>query len=106
MTHTPIPWDVLKDGPEFFVVCNALVDIAGLGIEAEARVNIASLQDCFGDCAANAEFIIRACNAHDELLEACRAVLADIDKGRVIGHGKPSVEAMVAAIHKAEGTTP
>lgn len=53
---------------------------------------------------ANAAFIVRACNAHDDLLAACKAALADR-----FGADDPCVDAdpitdqLRAALAKAEG---
>ena len=56
--HTPLPWVVTADGMIFHESANDL------------------LADTFpmleGDQMANAEFIVRACNAHYEMLEALR----------------------------------
>lgn len=58
---------------------------------------------------ANAAFIVRACNAHDELLAALREMLAELD-GRIAPHGYiyRDTGGMIlarAAIAKAEGNT-
>lgn len=62
-THTPGPWhiDRMAAGPSFYVIDEAGEDIA--------RVR-------GGDDRShpNAEFIVRACNSHEELLEVVRMV--------------------------------
>jgi hypothetical protein len=64
---------------------------------------------------ANARFIAKACNAHDELLAACRAALLSLasqrkyccyDDRQLIGHNEDATNVLEAAIAKAEGTQP
>mgnify|MGYP001558443365 FL=1 len=50
---------------------------------------------------ANAEFIVRACNSHDELLEAIRAILFQVYQGKVLERDACINQAR-AAIAKAE----
>jgi len=62
MKHTPTPW---------------LVNVWTTGrrtIETDNRLVIAEIHQTHKDKerTANAEFIVRACNCHDELLEACQ----------------------------------
>jgi hypothetical protein len=51
---------------------------------------------------ANAQFIVRACNSHNDLLEACKAVV------RMGSHSPFDAASMMAkaAITKAERVTP
>lgn len=49
------------------------------------------------DIAANAEFVVRACNAHDDLLAACEALMNSLP------YDKPAVAQAKAAIAKARG---
>jgi hypothetical protein len=66
--HTPGPW---------------YVTISGLGVATTPRratANICDLvcdftgisEDTEDEALANAEFIVRACNSHEKLLEACK----------------------------------
>lgn len=59
--HTPTPWQSDND----VIFCNghfAIAKTIKLGIpEKESK--------------ANAAFIVRACNSHEELLEACKSAL-------------------------------
>jgi len=59
------------------------------------------------EAAANAEFIVRACNAHEELLEALRTTLENLGSLKA-GHAGVTVydeweRAVKAVIAKAEG---
>ncbi len=60
-----------------------------------------------GHVFANAEFIVRACNAHDELLATCKkveAITAEMTiNGREATFGLRLYETVHAAIAKAEG---
>ena len=75
-THTPLPWEVL-DG---MVVASAfkgktLVTMPN-GEVRQHETGMLALVYSPGDFTlnhdANAKFIVRACNAHDELLAACK----------------------------------
>lgn len=59
--HTPTPWFVVppdRDNPSRAMVCGEGVDIYNAPLTDETE--------------ANAEFIVRACNCHDELVECLR----------------------------------
>lgn len=69
MNHTPTPWHKEKDRPK---VRNASdVTVADCG-----SYHVGSLEKR----QANAAFIVKACNAHDALLEAARLVVAGGDQ--------------------------
>jgi len=60
--HTALPWQVVQRPSAYGEYCH-LVRVRG------GRVN----SDGFGDeAAANAAFIVRACNSHEALVEACQ----------------------------------
>lgn len=71
MEHTSLPWEVgyhatgnKRDG------C--------LVYDKESKVHIAGLWASLrpvGECDANAEFIVRACNAHEDLLKALNGII-------------------------------
>ncbi len=68
--HTPTPWAVCLNppNPQWFAEIT-IYDIAG-----DRRVaDVASLM---APSKANAEFIVRACNAHDQLVEAMALIKA------------------------------
>lgn len=58
------------------------------------------------DTLANAQFIVTACNSHDELLAACKELLAIVEEANPYWHGRPdrADERARAAILKAEPT--
>lgn len=65
--HTPLPWEALKGGP---IVHQR---------ESDGYVYVADTDVCTNVyhpsrdlIKANAEFIVKACNCHDDLLEACK----------------------------------
>lgn len=80
MEHTPVPW---------FVDDAAYLDHLQIAVSTDRG----PLRICLLPASpelipqsannvrahANAEFIVRACNAHDELLEACETLLADVE---------------------------
>lgn len=64
-THTPTPWNVTRDENHV----RALIRDAGFMRVAECgRAFVPGIAE------ANAAFIVRACNAHDELVAALRKV--------------------------------
>jgi hypothetical protein len=66
MTHTATPWAVEDNGNEYWPDINAK-DADG------DSVTIATVGR------ANAEFIVRACNAHDDLVKALQELVASAD---------------------------
>ena len=67
---TPRPWAVEHDGESDERTCFPVITF-------EAR-NIAVVEAYYGDGAANAALIVRAVNAHEALVTACEAGLADL----------------------------
>jgi len=99
--HTPTPWQVLPDPRGRLVHVETSPDNPhGAGLPV---CSIPTRRE--GD----ADFIVAACNARDDLLEACRwLVNVAHDEGRAGGRPEPgeweaAVEAGMAAIVKAEG---
>lgn len=87
--HTPTPWTVR---PYY-------TDLGNFAIQGELNV---ARTISIGDEAeelANAEFIVRACNSHDELLELLKehGEIATVEEANQWEHRKD------AAIKKAEG---
>ena len=97
--QTPTPWKLsifglyADDMPERiqFVVRR----------EEWTRVALVAAPD-YLESKANAEFIVRACNSHDDLLAACKAMLEDL-KADPRAQGYDSVAIAEAVIAKAEG---
>ena len=66
--HTPTPWSCIPPGnPE---------SNPSWAIEFLNGFIVSTLG---GNDQANAEFIVKACNCHDDLLAACKDTLADVD---------------------------
>jgi len=69
MKHTPTPWQLVKPESQY----------GNQAVKVNIRGNmllIASISWIEGeDGKANAAFIVQACNAHDELLEAVKMVI-------------------------------
>lgn len=87
-THSPLPWT------------HSGIHIASLSLGRDVLVASARYSSAtFDEARANAEFIVRACNAHDDLLAACKKVVEHF--------GDPACGALFglrAAIAKAEAT--
>lgn len=68
-THTPTPWKYDGDGFDSIAAQECGTD--GYTVMNEECLPICDMVNCFEDdvCQANAAFIVKACNAHDELVE-------------------------------------
>jgi hypothetical protein len=99
MEHTPIPWEVDTHSPPHEgmkgMICVRACDspmnscLASIGTDEEAK--------------ANADFIVRACNSHEELLAALQACI-NVPVLPDIGHSREFIDAInkaQAAIAKA-----
>ncbi len=64
MTHTPTPWHTKNNETE--IADSRGWRIAYVSFEAPRTAD---------ERDANAAFIVRACNSHEQLLEACKALL-------------------------------
>ena len=92
MKHTPLPWAV-EPTPRIY-----------LGLDKTAWIiTTPAGWTAVVDSEPNARFIVNACNAHEELLAACKAVLLAGKAGRVkTSHLRgliatmPQVEAAIA----------
>ena len=62
--HTPTPWNAENAAGDFQALIYGVDDPTGKTIALTYTGN------------ADAEFIVRACNAHDELVDACRAFVS------------------------------
>ena len=95
MEHTPTPWKIST--------------ITADEVSSEKGV----VCECFGvtqeEEFANAAFIVRACNAHDELVEACKISLArllaidEVLNNQNNGRRNHAIYLLSQAIAKAEG---
>lgn len=95
--HTPIPWhvtesiDIRRCPDSFICTCNGYSDGSAIWFEQDQ---------------ANAEFIVRACNSHKDLVTACKAMLGGLGiHGPCEENSCPSCTAAykmgVAALEKA-----
>lgn len=107
MPHSRLPWSAHKAGSEGWV----LVMSGGIAGRIVANVNVEggpSLSHAVMPAEDNADFIVRACNAHDELLEAAQNaanVLAALATGQLKGvtPDSPALAQLRSAIAKAKG---
>ncbi len=101
--HTPTPWRlegdcvVSGDDTDYTLVADCERDPVWsplLGVE---------------ETEANAQFIVRACNSHDDLLEACQAVstsLGEFTQDDTVDGMLMILEAAIAKAETPPGTTP
>lgn len=76
--HTPGPWHVVEreNGAPYIA--------SPLGSICDMRLNGLNRKTKY----ANAEFIVRACNSHDDLLAACKALVATANELKDDEHGE------------------
>jgi hypothetical protein len=88
-THSPLPWRTYRNYENYKEVLTA-EEIA----EEEAKPHttivsadertVVNAHDFFIFRAGDAEFIVQACNAYDDLVDALRAILFQIVQGKVL----------------------
>jgi hypothetical protein len=76
-SHTPTPWVVEKNSVN--AENGSVVSIAECGLSAPGQSWSGTDYSTREHQAANAEFIVRACNSHDQLVAALKAALATIE---------------------------
>jgi len=89
--HTPGPWQVV----------GSRITTLGNDKEREVVARVVAKANIF-ERDANAEYIVKACNHHDELLEACKAVIAE-GYTHNLNLSEKTLELVNASIAKAEG---
>ncbi len=94
MSHTPTPWQLATNDPT--LILSEAVDADGDAVIIADVLN--GTINGVGLDTANAAFIIKAVNAHDELVEACRLAYEDWQNGE---HGSPAFIALERALAKA-----
>lgn len=98
--HTPLPWERQStdcEGPDYGV---SIIGSNLGGLVAAALPWSTEIEDGdFSRVEANAEFIVRACNSHYDLLEALQALVNSFEKHRP----KKYWDDARAAIAKATG---
>lgn len=112
--HTRTPWKVLPDTHKigghpnhlfrFIATANWTEDDGDFSTTGEIIAKLTDSQNI----AANASFIVRACNAHDDLLAACEALSRRMDAWARCGNppqheDKAAMSMARAAIRKAGG---
>lgn len=70
--HTPTPWRIVETNLGLAIVGADIEDLAAL---PQGKWGPGSAEQK----KANADFIVRACNAHDDLLAALETLLADAE---------------------------
>jgi len=102
-THTPGPWRILAQSPYRggAEICAGDSTVAVMYRE----VGYDDWQDVepLPQAEANAAFIVRACNAHEELVKALKASLLAIPDGMLSTNQAHIVQQIRHAIAKAEG---
>lgn len=91
-THTPVPWNIGKDGD----------------IWAENNTHCIHLIPDTLNAENNAAFIVRACNAHDDLVELLTDILYHLEDGkdlhggaRIFAENSPAAVVIKEALAKA-----
>lgn len=94
-THTPLPWRVEGD----------VEIVAGINEKEVCIADIEGALDSGSTDRANAAFIVRAVNAHEEMLVLLKSIQEEFEAGRRLGMEPGSCFALQVrdAIAKAEG---
>lgn len=101
ISATPIPWVVDQVNREYIAtMCDGVYEYIGKIDPGD----FSSVRRPYDECAANAAFIVRAVNCHDELVAALIG-LSMRDRTPHI-HASPEVLRARAAIAKATGEAP
>lgn len=108
IAHTPTPWSICTDPANDSWYAG--ITISGKTGQGKTDYRVADVFVLNHAYKANAEFIVRACNAHDDLLAALKAALETVELPTGIGLGVGGlefrfpawVEQARAAISKAE----
>jgi len=87
-SHTPGPWQIGMTGEHGTYNPNLVCDSHGNVVCAVSEVPIHTTLEALlrsgntsdAEGLANAEYIVRACNSHEALLEACKAMVALLDQ--------------------------
>lgn len=74
MTHTPTPYRIADDPPGKAVCEVERLFGKGITIRAES-LPVKSTDEENAEAQATAEFIVRACNCHERLVDACEYLL-------------------------------
>lgn len=111
--HTPTPWQIKRwefspDGQKPFTSRELAVyhdpkGDGGGGYWEILVIPLGSEPTQNAEWEANAEFIVRACNAHEEFLEAAKAYLGVTPRYACWPRKRAPREALEAAVAKAEG---
>ena len=101
--HTPLPWKLwpAAKGDDGGSGRPMITDESGAAGVAQFIQRIREYDRLYPkEAAANAEFVVRACNAHYDLLAACKAM---VRTGKAPADIDAAYDLMRAAIAKAEG---
>ncbi len=94
MKHTDLPWTTDEEtGNETILGANGI-------LVADCCINVFKPHRTTAENQANAIFIVRACNCHEELLEAAKELLRSFDDVGICCHGVLKTEKLAAAIAK------
>ena len=93
-THTPGPWTVDKYS-RIITPTREVLLVSGVALPSGNHPKIEEAD-------ANAAFIVRACNTHEDLVKACKATIAHRGKDFLDNTIEPYA-GLVRAIAKAEG---
>ena len=94
--HTPTPWKVIH-GKFIIVSCNE---------EELGYYSIAEIADVVPKCPtlANAEFIVKACNSHEKLVEALKLAQWHLEQRHACHPDLSPMREIKQALSEAEGS--
>lgn len=105
MNHTELPWETveIEDDIEGLPITAVILtpNKAEIIKQRQMRYEGFDIAHCYGeDHEANAAFIVRACNSHDDLVAALEQMTAHYEH---LDDGDGSIQQARAAIAKAKG---
>jgi hypothetical protein len=108
-THTATPWAYFKNDPthnrNYTITDNPQATAQGIGVGTVVVANIPPISTT-DHHEANAAFIVTACNAHHDLLEACKLALSEFEayeySESIDDPAWPVIQQLRAAIAKAK----
>ena len=82
--HTSLPWAVREVYEDGIVVSRGIEDVHGVGLNKGSEFELFDKD--------TAEFIVKACNSHDDLLEACERYVSKFGNcGEVYDQAKKAI---------------
>jgi len=96
--HTPTPWSVFRAGKQYGIDAESMQSIVSFGDDHEPDIGVqgATIEEAH----ANAEFIVRAVNSHEDLVAALKEARGYLELYAGTGFDFSAID---AALQKSTG---